>query len=369
MPGSLPVISVFFDTQAFRLQRIGGISRYFAELIRRLPVFDVAPSLHMPWVDNEHAVTAGLSSRRGRNILNAHPRVLSIVHSALRYGDSIFGATGHFDILHRTYYSETRALRRPVVCTVVDMIPELFPAHFPKGNPHERKREVVQGCDLVLSISESTSRDVVELYGYPAERVVTIPLGIDLPLFSRAPRLPNPFRRPYVLFVGNRDGYKNFGRFGTAVSAVLAARPDLSLAVVGGGALRQDELELFSRSGVLERVKQARITDAALPTIYRDAELFVFPSEYEGFGLPLLESFACDCPVAASRTSSLPEVGGEAIEYFDPTSGDDIGHAMERVLGSPTRASELRRLGSERVRTFSWERTAELTAAAYRRLC
>jgi glycosyltransferase involved in cell wall biosynthesis len=138
--------------------------------------------------------------------------------------------------------------------------------------------------------------------------------------------------------------------------------------VVGGGAFRQDEIEVFSQAGVLARVRQASIPDAALPTVYREAEVFVFPSEYEGFGLPILESFACNCPVAASRASCFPEVGGEAIEYFDPKSADEMAHAVERLLGSSKRAEELRRLGSERVRLFSWERTAALTAAAYRRL-
>lgn len=322
----------------------------------------------MPLVNNEHAVTAGLSSKTGRNFLVTHARAQSLVHAALRHSDSILSALGCFDVLHRTYYAETRAVRRPAVCTVVDMIPELFPSYFPKGNPHERKREVVQASDLVLSISESTSRDIVQLYGCPAERVVTTPLGIDVPLFSCAPKLGNPFKPPYVLFVGNRGGYKNFRRFSTAASGVLAAHAELSLAVLGGGPLSQEELDVFSQAGVANRVQQASAADAVLPTIYREAELFVFPSEYEGFGLPLLESFACNCPVAASRTSSLPEVGDQAIEYFDPKSSDEIAHAMERVLGSTTRANELRRLGTERVKLFTWERTAELTAAAYSRL-
>jgi glycosyltransferase involved in cell wall biosynthesis len=172
-----------------------------------------------------------------------------------------------------------------------------------------------------------------------------------------------------VLFVGNRDGYKNFRRFSVAAAAVLATHPELSLALVGGVSLREDEQEVFSTAGVLDRVKQATVSDATLPTVYREAQLFVFPSEYEGFGLPILESFACNCPLAASRASCFPEVGGDAAEYFDPKSVDDIGHAMERVLGSSTRADELRRLGRERVKSFSWERTAALTAAVYRRLC
>jgi len=354
---------VLFDTEAFRLQQVGGISRYFAELIRRLPAYNVKPVLHMPLMANEHAFQAGLSHRIPR------PVPLRVIYNALALGERMLCALGRFDVLHRTYYSEPRAVRRPAVCTVHDMIPELFSHYFPGGNPHLKKREVVQRSELVLSVSESTKRDLVHLYGCAPEKVVTTPLGIDLPFFAGSPALSNPFRVPYILFVGQRSGYKNFLRFSSAVIGVLASHADLSLAVLGGGTLTQEERDVFSRSGVAHRVHQASTQDAVLPTIYREAELFVFPSEYEGFGLPLLESFACNCPVAASRTSSLPEVGGEAIEYFDPTSSDEIAHAMERVLGSSTRANELRRLGKERVKLFTWERTAELTAAAYGRLC
>ena len=366
---SLGSIRVLFDTQAFRMQRFGGISRYFVELIRRLPLFNVPPTLPMPLVDNEHAVAAGLSSKIGLGALSSHDWLRWLLYRLLAGSDSLVSNLGSYDVLHRTFYSAPKTVPRPSVCTVVDMIPELFPQYFPHGNPHFQKRQVVEASDLVLSISESTSRDIAQVYGYSPERVVTTPLGIDLAAFTDAPRLNHPFRSPYVLFVGNRDGYKNFRRFSVAAAAVLATHPELSLALVGGVSLREDEQEVFSTAGVLDRVKQATVSDATLPTVYREAQLFVFPSEYEGFGLPILESFACNCPLAASRASCFPEVGGDAAEYFDPKSVDDIGHAMERVLGSSTRADELRRLGRERVKSFSWERTAALTAAVYRRLC
>jgi glycosyltransferase involved in cell wall biosynthesis len=360
-------VKVLFDTYAFRMQRVGGISRYFAELIRGLPAFGVTPQLFMPIVDNEHAESTRLSIRGSTKVLSRNGTVRRGVHSALSRIDGLLRTIGRYDILHRTYYSEVRSVRRPAVCTVVDMIPDLFPEHF-GGNPHQSKRQVAMASDLIFSISECTSRDIVSVYGLDRSRIVTTPLGINLSEFRVSPFSVNPFRAPYVLFVGQRGGYKNFRRFAAALAPLMDRQPGLSLAVVGGGPLSEDETEPFKASGTSGRVFQASVPDASLPKIYREAEVFVFPSEYEGFGIPLLEAFASECPVAASRASCFPEVGGAAIEYFDPRSTDDISHAMSRVLSSSARSDELRALGTERVKQFTWTRTVGLTADGYRRL-
>jgi glycosyltransferase involved in cell wall biosynthesis len=363
----LAALRVLFDTQAFRHQQYGGISRYYAELIRLLPSYGIEPVVRLPPLDNQHAIVSGLSDGRWARTLTAHPILRWFYYWGLGSYDHVWAAIENYDVLHRTYYAMPWSAGKPSVCTVVDMIPEALPHYFPEGNPHMHKREVVRDSDLVLSISESTSRDLVRFYGCSPRQVVTVPLGIDAEAFTQQARMPHPFRRPYILFVGMRHRYKNFGRFATAAARVLAAH-DVSLALVGGGPLQDGEREVFAKAGVAERVVQASVSDTLLPTIYKEAEMFVFPSEYEGFGLPILESFASSCPVVASRASCFPEVGGEAMEYFDPYAPDDIAQAMERVLLSPTRAKELRRLGSERVKAYSWQRTAELTAAAYNRL-
>lgn len=364
----MAALRVFFDTQAFRHQQYGGISRYYAELIRLLPAHGIEPVLRLPPVDNQHAIDAGLLDGRWAGTLSRHRILRWFYYWGLGAYDHVCEALEDYDVLHRTYYGMPWSSGRPSVCTVVDMTPEALPHYFPEGNPHMRKREVVRDSDLVLSISESTSRDLVRFYGCSPRKVVTVPLGIDANAFARQDRWEHPFRRPYILFVGTRHRYKNFPRFAAAAATVLRAHHDVSLALVGGGTLTDVERDVFATAGVANRVVQASVKDTALPTVYRDAEMFVFPSEYEGFGLPILESFACGCPVVASRASCFPEVGGEAMEYFDPYDVEDIARAMEQVLGSPSRSTELRRLGSERVKEYSWRRTAELTAAAYSRL-
>lgn len=358
---------VLFDTYAFRMQRVGGISRYFAELIRRLPSVGVHPLLFMPMVDNEHAASTGLSHRRSSEILSGRPTLRRVVHGLIRHGEDLLRVAGRYDLLHRTYYSSVARSRRPAVCTIVDMIPELFPQHF-GVNPHQNKRQVAADSDLIFSISECTSRDIASVYGIDRSRIVTTPLGIDPQKFNRSATSTNPFRPPYVLFVGQRSGYKNFNRMAKAMEPILLREPQLSVAVVGGGPLTADEMALFGGRESQARVQQATVLDSDLAKIYRQAELFVFPSEYEGFGIPILEAFAAGCPVAASRSSSFPEVGGDAIEYFDPRSIDEISQAVNRIVASRSRADELRALGAERVRLFPWTGTVEKTAQGYRRL-
>ena len=330
-------------------------------------VSGVVPVMHLPWVDNAHAIAANLASQQGGRALAAHPILRWLYYVALSGNDLLRSAIEPYDVLHRTYYAAPGPVWRPSVCTVVDMIPEILPHHFPEGNPHRRKRAVVQASDLVLSISESTTRDIMAVYGCPASRVATTPLGIDCQAFAGGPRSAIPSARPTSCSLAFAIA-QNFRRFALAAAAVLSSHPEVSLALVGGGALLASERDIFLKAGVLDRVAQANVQDAALPSIYREAEVFVFPSEYEGFGLPILESFACACPVAASRASCFPEVGGPAIDYFDPTSTDEIAHAIERVLRSRSHADELRRLGSEHVKAYTWQRTAELTADAYHQI-
>ena len=362
-------MKVLFDTYAFRMQRFGGISRYFAELIRGLPQFGVRPRVFMPLVDNEHAESSQLSISGSTRFLSRHLKIRRAAHAALLRTDALLRVLTRYDILHRTYYTPIRYVsRRPAVCTIVDMIPELFPEHFGGVNPHQEKHRIADASDLIFSISECTSRDIVSVFGIDRARIVTTPLGIDPARFASPLDTTNPFRAPYVLFVGNRIGYKNFRRMATAVAPILAGRPDLSLAIVGGGPLSDGEKGIFEAAGVVKNVHQANVPDSALPKIYREAQVFVFPSEYEGFGLPLLEAFASGCPVVASRASCFPEIGDEAIEYFDPKSTDEISHAIDRVVESSSRADKLRALGAERVKVFPWTRTAERTAEGYRRL-
>jgi glycosyltransferase involved in cell wall biosynthesis len=268
------------------------------------------------------------------------------------------------DLLHYTFY-HPRFLRRrspvPTVSTVHDMIPELYPELFAR-DPHLHKAEYVRHSDLVLCVSEATRQDLIRLHGDPGVPVVVTHLGVDQAFRPGLDRLPGMPSR-YVLFVGRRGGYKDFG---TLVEALAQARLDgVWLVAVGGGPLTDDERALVHRAGLGDRWVQVSPSEADLPHWYSCADVFVFPSRYEGFGLPTLEAMGAGCPTVLARSSSLPEVGGDACRYFAPGDPADLAVELGKLWEDEDARLSMATAGVARAAQFTWRRTAEATARAY----
>jgi glycosyltransferase involved in cell wall biosynthesis len=170
----------------------------------------------------------------------------------------------------------------------------------------------------------------------------------------------------YILFVGLRGGYKNFAFFVESIAELFSHGKDLNLVCIGGGAFTPAESALFGRLGISKRVRQHSASDEALAGYYRQAALFVFPSLYEGFGIPILEAFGTGCPMAVSRSSSLPEVAGDAVVYFDPRDSQSILSAVKALLHDQELRERMKRLGSERLKLFDWATAALKTREVYR---
>jgi glycosyltransferase involved in cell wall biosynthesis len=354
----------YFDDQIFGMQQRGGISRYFVELLRAFradPGLGVDVTTPWLWTTNQHLLDVGLG-RRLRLPLGSRRRVLGLVNRSRPRGRS--------DLVHHTYYDPAYLARSraagPRVVTVYDMIPELMPELFPQRNPHEAKREFVAAADLVLCISESTARDLEAVYGPVRAPVVVTPLGVDQrfrPDASRPASLPDR----YLLFVGTRSTYKNDDLMLRAFAAADLS-PDVELVLAGGGPVTAAEQARFDDLGIAARVLQLNPSDDELPGYYAHATGFVFPSRYEGFGLPALEAMAAGCPTVLADTSSLPEVGGAAALDTDPDDVAGLARLLERLVTDPDLRADLRSRGLDRVPSFTWAATARRTADAYRAL-
>ncbi len=277
-------------------------------------------------------------------------------------------------LLHVTYYPERLMAtpRQRVVVTVYDMIHERLPATFAADDPTSaRKRAIVQRADRVICISQHTAEDLIRLFAVDPSKVVVIPLGFsrEFGLAGGTQAGEEVTQRPYLLYVGARPGHKNFGRLLAAYGASPALQARFDLLAFGGGALTTAERAAAAAAGVpAGQLRWVGGDDQALAEAYRQARLFVYPSSYEGFGIPPLEAMSCGCPVVCSNTSSIPEVVGGAGQYFDPDDTAALRAALEAVALDDGRHAELRASGLQRCQDFSWQRCAEATANVYRSL-
>jgi len=365
-------LRVAFDQQVFLLQEFGGISRYICSLSEALscnPAVEVR--IYAPLHHNRHLEALPRTLAHGWRV----PRVPKTARPVFALSALLARlAIRRFrpDIVHETYYSADafapQGARR--VITVYDMVSERFPAEFGGGQFTDTKRIAVSRADHVLCISENTRRDLIELFGVAPERTSVVYLGYD-DLVSlgeadvRASRQDSS--RPYLLYVGSRGGYKNFGALMRAFASSTYLRSGFSVMCFGGGAFAPEELALFRQLQLSDSsIRQVSGSDAMLASLYKGAAAFVYPSLYEGFGIPPLEAMSLGCPVICSNTSSLPEVVGDAGEYFDPSDSESLCLATESVLQSSSRRSELVAKGHARRALFSWERCARETLDVYR---
>ncbi|MEO8345774.1 MAG: glycosyltransferase family 1 protein [Betaproteobacteria bacterium] len=285
------------------------------------------------------------------------------------------------DVFHASDYRIPRLRGTPVCATLFDAIPLSHPEW---ANPRMRGpknfllRQSARWADHVLAISHAMVPELVEQYGIPAARISVTPLGVDARWFERespqrvtAVCMRFDVARGYFLCVGTLQPRKNVERIIEAYRRLPARmQQERQLVIVGKAGWRAGELVKTLRAlAVHGRVRWLDYVEAdELRALYQGASAFVFPSLYEGFGLPMLEAFASGIPVVTSTTTSLPEVAGDAALLVDPTDTDDIAAAMARVMDDLALADRLKEAGLARARTYTWARCAEETVAVMRAL-
>lgn len=360
---------VAFDNQIFNMQKYGGISRYICSLANQLALQDgVDVRIVAPLYVNAYLAGMPKDLVFGKKV-RLMPRAERLLHAISRLATRPVISKFRPDIVHHTYYKpDVRAapLARRVV-TVYDMIHERYAEMFSADDDTSAfKRSTTIRADHVICISESTRRDLLELFDLPEGKVSVVHLGFDR-LQASASLKANG--KPYIFYVGHRGAYKNFEGFLRAYASSLWLRNNFNVMCFGGGVFLEAEMRLFGELNLSSgQVLQRSGGDTELADGYRDAALFVYPSLYEGFGIPPLEAMSLGCPVACSHVSSIPEVVGDAGEYFNPLDLDSIRKALEKVLTSADRRTDLIRRGERRSAQFSWHQCALETAAIYKGL-
>lgn len=361
-------LKVAYDYMLFNWQKHGGISRYFASLAEFLPEFGIKPKIISPLYLSDRLLSLPRSAVWGVHVGDnwKHNLIGEPLGEALsRPLARLFGAR----IVHETTFHEARRAPRKcaVALTVYDMISELHP-HLPHADEQiNRKRAAVERADKIICISENTQKDLLHFYPHLESKSEVVLLGFDSH-FAKSGDTASPHPRPYILYVGMRRDYKNWTGLVEAIGRSPRISGDFDLMCIGDGAFKPHELALIEASGLMGRVHQQVADDDALKLWYAHAAVFVYPSLYEGFGIPPLEAMAADCPVVAMNKSSVPEVCGNAAEYAEVSDPSTLVAALDNVLYSVGRAQELRAFGKARLDRFSWHDCAARTSEVYKRM-
>ena len=348
-----------------------GVRRYVTELCRAVHALDAAVQLVVIGAEPDARLPADLA---------AVPEPLALPTNLGRHVSSLPVAIrrARLDLYHAPAYTAPLFGSTPVVLTIHDVSYARQPAWYPyRRDPVRRAfyRHSARRARLVITVSEFSRDEIVAAYGIDPRRIHVIPCGVG-PAFRPARReQPRPAElvpaEPYVLHVGDLHPRRNLGAALRAVLGVRQRHASLgSLRLVLAGADRGPGAELVreaARAGHEGAVLLTGVvSENRLRALYEHADAFIYPSRYEGFGLPLLEAMACGRPVIASTAGALPEIVGEAGILCDPDDEQGFTDSLERVLRAPAFAAELAARARRRAQSFTWQRVAERTLEVYR---
>lgn len=359
---------VFYDGQIYTIQNAGGINRYFANLITRLPEYFTPILTICESRELNYPVHPNLKIFFYKR-LGFRPERVS--YGLEKYYFRAVTALSRANIIHPTYYSlltrqEINSYRCPVVLTVCDMIHERFSEQIgPIGHNAEEKQKAILAAQAIICISENTKKDLLERYPLLEGRVTVTYLASEIDASISHGSEPVP-HQPYYLYVGSRSSYKNFNGLLAAFAKAISVQPGLILCVVGLP-FNETEEKLITALKLTEHIHHyGYASDRHLAKLYRCSTAFVYPSLYEGFGIPLLEAMSCGTAVVASNCSSIPEVVGNAGLLFNPNATGDLADILLLLLDSPTERDRLIALGLQRTQMFSWDKTVAQTLDVYR---
>lgn len=366
---------LLISPQIFDEQKFGGISRYYTEIFTVLAKENQTEIIFpIHFTNNIHFKESGLY--KTKNIYFLFYTFLNIIGISVRKKTKRLNnkflhnilKDDNFDLFIPTYYSLdflSYINSKPYVLTVYDMIHELFPESVINGKEIVRNKLVlIENASKIIAVSQNTKRDIIRLYPHIEEsKIEVIYHGNSIKI---DPKVEIDLPENYILFVGVRQHYKNFIFLIESIFTLFEKNPDLVLICAGGGKFSKEEKKMITSLGLENRIIQRYFKDNELGTYYNKAKCFVFPSEYEGFGIPVLESLACNCPVVLPYNSSFPEVAGDAGVFYELNNGKDLLEKISNLIQDEKLRMKHIQLGREQVGKFSWDEAAKKCLELYK---
>lgn len=382
-------MKVLYDHQAFTFQRFGGVSKCFCELISNMPA-DISTEIAVKESENVHLIESHLCPLIKMPKLN-HSKWKkmfpfkgsgTIYRILMRLGLISTSETVNkhyaiqklkeqdFDVCHPTFFDSyflNYIGNKPWVITVHDMMPELFPDYFNQNDEQILfKRKNLSKASAIVAVSEQTKKDIVRLLNIPAEKITVIYHGGPE---REAVNNPSIVDSPYILYVGTRNAYKNFPQTLKDFATFHNKHSEVKMVCTGGG-FTADERKMIEDLKVKDAVLHIPASGFEMKILYAHALAFVYPSLYEGFGMPILEAFAYGCPVLLNNKSCFPEIASDAGIYFESEPGkSNLPEVLDKIYSlSIEERNIIIERGFVRLRDFSWEKSAEKLASVYRNI-
>jgi glycosyltransferase involved in cell wall biosynthesis len=366
-------MKIYFDGVLFSWQKGGGVHRYFTEIINRL--------------SNDKTVEVNLLIQEPNyniDIENVKIKKFNCYiewsDKTLKYLRKLFSIINKFrlnnyfkkintGIFHSTYYTTYNNTRIPEVVTVHDMTHEKFPNFFNSlGSKRfiRNKKRCIEKSDAIICVSETTKKCLVKFYNVNEEKISVIYHGIS-DAYLKVTEQNKKAIKPYLLFVGNRDFYKNFTFLLNAFSKWNKNKAyDI---VLTGNPLTKSEVEIIKKLSLSSQIKYSGfVSETQLQELYANSEAFIFPSLDEGFGLPILEAICCMTKVIASDIEIFREIGENMLNYFDPTDENSLIEVLERTSAEKINPEDLEKRANYVKNKFTWDKCANETIQIYKKL-
>lgn len=385
-------MKILYDFQAFTMQKYGGISKCFCELISNFPSSleweigvkesdnihlhqsNIFTELKNSKISKDTFITEKFFKGKYRlyNYINRlFPNYPSVDNLNLKYSIDLI-KEGKFDIFHPTFYNDyflSFLNSKPFVLTIHDMMPELFPEYFKKNDMQiVNKKKLIQKASAIIAVSEQTKSDIVRILNINPEKITVIYHGGPNVSFTANKEKPL-IEEPYILYVGTRNAYKNFTQFLKAFALFHKEIPGVKL-ICTGSSFTKAEKSIIENLKISHSIINFFADDKQLANLYAHAIAFVYPSLYEGFGMPILEAYAYGCPVILSNCSCFPEIAKDAALYYNIQKGEKelTSRLLEIYNYSDIQRQNLINLGYERLSNFSWEKSSAQLAKLYNNL-
>lgn len=387
-------INVLYDHKIFELQTHGGISNYFVNIIKNFPP-DISCSIGAFFSNNVYLNEIGIDSLN-TFLKKQYPHIWNlfgekkteflvklyfhIKNGTLRLSKNQISInqsnTIHllkkqsFDVFHPTFYDDfflPYIGKKPFVLTIHDMIPEIYPQLY-NDNQRELKAKLIPLASHIITVSKKTKSDLLRFFDVPDKKISVIYHGAQEDAYI--PSIDPIIDGKYILFVGSRQNYKMFNEWLYSCLPVLSKYSEIKI-VCTGTPFSGDEVSLFRKLKIEKRMFHFFAkTYQEMMDLYHFSQVFVFPSEYEGFGIPILESFKARCPLILTKDSCFPEIAGDAATYITKgRNGFDFFEQFEKIYRQTTEEREtLLQNQDNQLSFYSWNKAAQQIADIYRSL-